>query len=954
MSPVACAFSLSTTGRPRLKKRTVFFVVGAAVLLAEASIWGHASADVIRIGVAYDQGNSPEEQRFLSQAFERVRLNISAAPNLVSQNISLVSVKLNPEDILRSAKKLCGLLEQGVLAVLAPLQPETSSLLRTACFRHRIAHFYSYRDDDTQWRIAPDSVSITLSPSPVELSRAIRDLVEAQRWTHFTLIYERPDALVRLRGLLNLRLSSDGKLAPVSLRMLPAKEDPRPLLREIAKSGDSNVVLDLTAERLAEVLGVAQKVGLITEYHSYIVTTLDMHTLDLTHFQNSGTNLTGFELLNRELWEQDISAVREAYAHKGLYPIFLGQRPSRNPVWTDAALAQDAANLLVRGVQSLAATGNLRRSPIVRCRGEHSSEAWEQSNRLVNAVKKIQFSGLTGPIWLDPLGRRRNVSFHVVKLKRRGLTAVGTWSASSGLHITRTEKAFQEEVLSTLRNKTLRITTILNAPYMMLKSSAHKLRGNDRFEGFCVDLLREISRHLGFRYRIKLVRDGAHGTRDAQGRWNGMVRELIDREADLAVGDITITSSREEAVDFTLPFMTLGVSILFRKNQEEHSLFFFLSPLSVDVWLCVAAAHVVISLLLCCVTRVQSFRWRGCRDSKARYCCECPQRPAHFSQECIGEKMRGCAELDVIKVKTCGNSLIIHHDERKSSGGESLDSTDIVKNRLTLLNSLWFTISSIMQQGCEPLPRSTSTCIISATWWLFSFVLVSSYTANLASFLTRERLKSPIESVEDLAKQTEIRYGCVRSGSTQAFFQESKHETYERMWHAMRDDLVPSNAKGVARVQSGGYAFLMESTSIEYVVQRQCQLTQIGGLLDSKGYGIALPPGSPYRSFFSSAILRLQENGTLHVLKERWWKVRHLSRRCPEEDGPSRPGSASELGLPKLGGVFVVLLSGLGVACLIAFAEFFLNARSARSRLATCGELALGRERLMVRYPPEG
>ncbi|KAL1440474.1 hypothetical protein MTO96_009407 [Rhipicephalus appendiculatus] len=920
MSPVACAFSLSTTGRPRLKKRTVFFVVGAAVLLAEASIWGHASADVIRIGVAYDQGNSPEEQRFLSQALER-------------------------RTYLRSAKKLCGLLEQGVLAVLAPLQPETSSLLRTACFRHRIAHFYSYRDDDTQWRIAPDSVSITLSPSPVELSRAIRDLVEAQRWTHFTLIYERPDALVRLRGLLNLRLSSDGKLAPVSLRMLPAKEDPRPLLREIAKSGDSNVVLDLTAERLAEVLGVAQKVGLITEYHSYIVTTLDMHTLDLTHFQNSGTNLTGFELLNRELWEQDISAVREAYAHKGLYPIFLGQRPSRNPVWTDAALAQDAANLLVRGVQSLAATGNLRRSPIVRCRGEHSSEAWEQSNRLVNAVKKIQFSGLTGPIWLDPLGRRRNVSFHVVKLKRRGLTAVGTWSASSGLHITRTEKAFQEEVLSTLRNKTLRITTILNAPYMMLKSSAHKLRGNDRFEGFCVDLLREISRHLGFRYRIKLVRDGAHGTRDAQGRWNGMVRELIDREADLAVGDITITSSREEAVDFTLPFMTLGVSILFRKNQEEHSLFFFLSPLSVDVWLCVAAAHVVISLLLCCVTRVQSFRWRGCRDSKTRYCCECPQRPAHFSQECVGEKMRGCAELDVIKVKTCGNSLIIHHDDRKSSGGESLDSTDIVKNRLTLLNSLWFTISSIMQQGCEPLPRSTSTCIISATWWLFSFVLVSSYTANLASFLTRERLKSPIESVEDLAKQTEIRYGCVRSGSTQAFFQESKHETYERMWHAMRDDLVPSNAKGVARVQSGGYAFLMESTSIEYVVQRQCQLTQIGGLLDSKGYGIALPPGSPYRSFFSSAILRLQENGTLHVLKERWWKVRHLSRRCPEEDGPSRPGSASELGLPKLGGVFVVLLSGLGVACLIAFAEFFLNARSARSRLATCGELALGKER---------
>lgn len=38
----------------------------------------------------------------------------------------------------------------------------------------------------------------------------------------------------------------------------------------------------------------------------------------------------------------------------------------------------------------------------------------------------------------------------------------------------------------------------------------------------------------------------------------------------------------------------------------------------------------------------------------------------------------------------------------------------------------------------------------------------------------------------------------------------------------------------------GLFAFLMESTSIEYVVERNCDLTQIGGMLDSKGYGIAM------------------------------------------------------------------------------------------------------------------
>ena len=67
------------------------------------------------------------------------------------------------------------------------------------------------------------------------------------------------------------------------------------------------------------------------------------------------------------------------------------------------------------------------------------------------------------------------------------------------------------------------------------------------------------------------------------------------------------------------------------------------------------------------------------------------------------------------------------------------------------------------------------------------------------------------------------------------------------MWVFMDSDeknFVTSNAAGVERVhkENGKYAFLMESTTVEYIVERQCELTQIGSLLDSKGYGIALPP----------------------------------------------------------------------------------------------------------------
>ncbi|CAG9826300.1 unnamed protein product [Diabrotica balteata] len=91
-----------------------------------------------------------------------------------------------------------------------------------------------------------------------------------------------------------------------------------------------------------------------------------------------------------------------------------------------------------------------------------------------------------------------------------------------------------------------------------------------------------------------------------------------------------------------------------------------------------------------------------------------------------------------------------------------------------------------------------------------------------------------------------------------------------------------SNQEGVEAVikGKGSYAFLMESTSIEYVIERNCELTQVGGMLDSKGYGIATPPNSPFRTPISGAILKLQEEGKLHILKTRWWKEKRGGGKC--------------------------------------------------------------------------
>ena len=124
--------------------------------------------------------------------------------------------------------------------------------------------------------------------------------------------------------------------------------------------------------------------------------------------------------------------------------------------------------------------------------------------------------------------------------------------------------------------------------------------------------------------------------------------------------------------------------------------------------------------------------------------------------------------------------------------------------------------------------------------------MLASYTANLAAFLTMERMDASIDNAEDLSKQVKIKYGCIGGGSTMKFFQDSNFSVYQRMWTAMESTKPPvftkSNDEGRDRVLKGKrlYAFIMESTPIEYITERYCELQQIGGLLDSKGYGIAM------------------------------------------------------------------------------------------------------------------
>jgi len=121
---------------------------------------------------------------------------------------------------------------------------------------------------------------------------------------------------------------------------------------------------------------------------------------------------------------------------------------------------------------------------------------------------------------------------------------------------------------TTLRGTEVMVTTVTHRPFIMpnnLNSTG------ERFEGFLIDMLNELATMLGFTFTIHENPDQSYGTY-VGGKWNGMIAEVMSGGADIALADMTITAKREEAVDFSHPFLSVGLGVLGYKGAAPRSL----------------------------------------------------------------------------------------------------------------------------------------------------------------------------------------------------------------------------------------------------------------------------------------------------------------------------------------------------------------------------------------------
>ncbi|XP_037780308.1 ionotropic receptor 25a-like [Penaeus monodon] len=439
-----------------------------------------------------------------------------------------------------------------------------------------------------------------------------------------------------------------------------------------------------------------------------------------------------------------------------------------------------------------------------------------------------------------------------------------------------------------------RIGTVMARPWV------YKKEGSAAYEGYCVELSKKLSELMTFDFEFVFPEDGHYGARQKNGSWNGLV-------GDLANGNTTSGSAlshdfqRDGGLNSGFRISTNLASQsrkrLIRKRQRQENLFKFMTVLKAEVWVSIVAALVVTGIMIWLLDKYSPY---SAQNNAALYPPNC--------------------------------------------------------RIFTLKESFWFALTSFTPQGGGEAPKALSGRTLVAAYWLFVVLMLATFTANLAAFLTVERMQTPVSSLEELAGQSKINYTVLKSTATGQYFQNmaAAEEELYRVWKELTLNSTSDQSKyrvwdypikeqythilqvieetgpvsraeeGIKKVldnENGEFAFIHDASEIRYEVYHSCDLTEVGEPFAEQPYAIAVQQGSHLQDEISRAILELQKDRYFEALSAQFW---NSSARgiCPNDN------DSEGITLQSLGGVFIATLIGLALAMIALAAEVMYYKRS--------------------------
>lgn len=182
-----------------------------------------------------------------------------------------------------------------------------------------------------------------------------------------------------------------------------------------------------------------------------------------------------------------------------------------------------------------------------------------------------------------------------------------------------------------------------------------------------------------------------------------------------SLSDLTLRVPKTMALLFYLNVVNIVViNFLHQKepSKPEYRLFSFLKPLALEIWFYSLCAYVLVSLTICIVARFSPGEWR-----EPELCEECELKKMALI---YGEDFHYCDESSSAASSGIGSgpqsrreSQIVADDEIEfvddpctaHEHDDEMAALEYRQNEYTLLNSFWFTIGSLMQQGSDLNPK---------------------------------------------------------------------------------------------------------------------------------------------------------------------------------------------------------------------------------------------------------
>ncbi|XP_077914690.1 glutamate receptor ionotropic, NMDA 3B [Halichoerus grypus] len=375
--------------------------------------------------------------------------------------------------------------------------------------------------------------------------------------------------------------------------------------------------------------------------------------------------------------------------------------------------------------------------------------------------------------------------------------------------------------------------------------------------GYCIDLLERLAEDTPFDFELYIVADGKYGAlRD--GRWTGLVGDLLAGRAHMAVTSFSINSARSQVVDFSSPFFSTSLGIMVRARDTASPIGAFTWPLHWSMWLGVFAALHLTALFL------TLYEWRS---------------P-------YGLTPRGRNRATVFSYSSA----------------------------LNLCYAILFgrTVSS-------KTPKCPTGRLLMNLWAIFCLLVLSTYTANLAAVMVGDKTFLELSGIHDpkLHHPSQgFRVGTVWESSAEAYIKKS----FPDMYAHMRRHSAPTTPHGVAMLTSDPpklNAFIMDKSLLDYEVSidADCKLLTVGKPFAMEGYGIGLPQNSPLTSILSEFISRYKSSGFIDLLHDKWYKMVPCGKRVLAVT------ETLQVGVYHFSGLFVLLCLGLGSALLSSLGE---------------------------------